>query len=328
MTENTSELRRSRSRSGQRSRSHQHRRRRSHSGERHERRRHRDRSGSRDHSHRAKASDRDRSPWRARRDEREDNNNNNNNNNHSGSRHHANERRRSRSRRRDTDPNDTSRRHHRTHHSPRRSRSPERPSPPARARNPLPSQTQALAAANGDPTAALAPAPEKQKPNFKPTGLLAAATNTVTLGAGPAAQHIVLKYHEPPEARKPPAAQPWALYVFKGAQREPLATLRLGARSCWLFGREAAVADVPTEHPSCSLQHAVLQFRHVVRRDEFGEQRGRVGLYVLDLESSNGTWLNGERVAAARYVGLRGGDVLRFGESEREYVLVRPEKGG
>lgn len=31
--------------------------------------------------------------------------------------------------------------------------------------------------------------------------------------------------------------------------------------SCYLFGRERRVADVPTDHPSCSKQHAVLQFR-------------------------------------------------------------------
>lgn len=31
--------------------------------------------------------------------------------------------------------------------------------------------------------------------------------------------------------------------------------------SSYLFGRERRVADVPTDHPSCSKQHAVLQFR-------------------------------------------------------------------
>jgi hypothetical protein len=31
--------------------------------------------------------------------------------------------------------------------------------------------------------------------------------------------------------------------------------------SCYLFGRERRVADVPTDHPSCSKQHAVLQYR-------------------------------------------------------------------
>lgn len=116
--------------------------------------------------------------------------------------------------------------------------------------------------------------------------------------------------------------------MFRGEQREPLETVHLHERSCWLFGREAAVADVALGHPSCSKQHAVLQFRYTLKRDEFGERKGRVGLYLLDLESSNGTWLNGERVESARYVGVLSGDVVKFGDSEREYVLLLPPKGG
>ncbi|KAL8893398.1 MAG: hypothetical protein Q9207_008591, partial [Kuettlingeria erythrocarpa] len=88
------------------------------------------------------------------------------------------------------------------------------------------------------------------------------------------------------------------------------------------------VADVAIEHPSCSKQHAVLQFRHVVRKDEWGEQVGGVRLYVLDLDSANGTWLNGERVEGRRYVEVRSKDVLRFGESGREYVVLVPPKEG
>lgn len=37
--------------------------------------------------------------------------------------------------------------------------------------------------------------------------------------------------------------------------------LYIHRQSCYLFGRERRVADVPTDHPSCSKQHAVVQFR-------------------------------------------------------------------
>jgi len=94
-----------------------------------------------------------------------------------------------------------------------------------------------------------------------------------------------------------------------------------------LLGRETAVADIPVEHPSCSKQHAVFQFRYVVKKDEFGDKKGKVGLYVLDLESANGTMLNGSKVDAARYVECLSGDVVKFGDSEREYVLLLPPKG-
>jgi smad nuclear-interacting protein 1 len=43
---------------------------------------------------------------------------------------------------------------------------------------------------------------------------LAAATKTVKTGEG---KNVVLKYHEPPEARKPLLG--WRLYVFKGNEQ-------------------------------------------------------------------------------------------------------------
>ena len=51
---------------------------------------------------------------------------------------------------------------------------------------------------------------DKGKPNFGASGLLAAETKTVKHGDG---TKTVLKYHEPPEARKPLVG--WRLYVFK-----------------------------------------------------------------------------------------------------------------
>lgn len=54
----------------------------------------------------------------------------------------------------------------------------------------------------------------KAKPNFAPSGLLAAETNTVKAANG---DSTVLKYNEPPEARKPVLG--WRLYVFKGSEQ-------------------------------------------------------------------------------------------------------------
>ncbi|KAL9007342.1 MAG: hypothetical protein Q9173_007358, partial [Seirophora scorigena] len=153
-----------------------------------------------------------------------------------------------------------------------------------------------------------------QKPNYAPTGLLAAETNAASQNPS-----ITLKYHEPPESRLP--STPHLLYVFKSSAL--LSTLQLHERSCWLFGREKQVVDAVIEHPSCSKQHAVLQFRHVVNK-QGGKKGGEVRLYVIDLESANGTWVNGEKVAPARYVEVRHKDVLRWGESAREYVLLVP----
>lgn len=128
-------------------------------------------------------------------------------------------------------------------------------------------------------------AAEKQKPNFAATGKLAGETNTV------AGTSVVLKYNEPPELRNPPTSAPWRLYVFKGSQT--LETIELGTQSCWLFGRERSVVDCAMEHPSCSKQHAVLQFQYVKQKNEYGDREGGVRPYVIDLDSANGTRVNG-----------------------------------
>ncbi|MCJ1360286.1 MAG: hypothetical protein MMC33_010290 [Icmadophila ericetorum] len=191
------------------------------------------------------------------------------------------------------------------------------PEPFKRSKAPLPSQNEAYNGTSPDLVIASTDTPtEKKKPNFAPSGKLAAETNTV------AGTTIILKYNEPPEARLPPPSQAWRLYVFKGS--ETLESISLHTRSCWLFGRERAVADFPIDHPSCSKQHAVIQFRFVEKKDEFGDRRGGVKPYVLDLESANGTRVNGVGVEARRYLELRSGDVITFGESTREYVFMLP----
>lgn len=136
---------------------------------------------------------------------------------------------------------------------------------------------------------------------------------------------VVLKYNEPPELRNPPTSAPWRLYVFKGSQT--LETIELGTQSCWLFGRERSVVDCAMEHPSCSKQHAVLQFQYVKQKNEYGDREGGVRLYVIDLDSANGTRVNGERVPERRFVEVKSGAVLGFEESTREYVVLLPPAG-
>ncbi|PSS06960.1 hypothetical protein M430DRAFT_23116 [Amorphotheca resinae ATCC 22711] len=188
-----------------------------------------------------------------------------------------------------------------------------------RSKGPLPSQAASFQA-DRDPRALVAggkETQEKQKPNFAPTGLLAAASNSVAQADGTS---IVLKYHEPPEARKPPAKDVWKLFVFKGA--DIVDTIELSIKTCWLVGRELAVVDLPAEHPSVSKQHAVIQFRYVEKKNEYGDKLGKVKPYLIDLNSANGTSLNKEEIPPSRYVELRDKDMIQFGHSTREYVLM------
>ncbi|TVY32426.1 FHA domain-containing protein [Lachnellula subtilissima] len=183
-------------------------------------------------------------------------------------------------------------------------------------KGPLPSQ-EASFQSNNDPSGALVPAAK-----LAPSGLLAAASNSFAQADGTT---IALKYHEPPEARKPPAKDVWKLFVFKGS--EIVETIELSLRSCWLVGREVAVVDMPAEHPSISKQHAVIQFRYIEKKNEFGDKLGRVRPYLIDLESANGTSLNKDEVPHSRYLELRDKDMIQFGHSTREYVLMMSPKG-
>jgi smad nuclear-interacting protein 1 len=47
--------------------------------------------------------------------------------------------------------------------------------------------------------------------------------------------------------------------------------------------------------------------------------------YIMDLESTNGTILNGDKIDTRCYVELKVGDVLKFGFSSREFVLMHED---
>jgi len=90
----------------------------------------------------------------------------------------------------------------------------------------------------------------------------------------------------------------------------------------YLLGRDRKVADIPLDHLSCSKQHAVLQFRTVNVSDEEGNTKRINKPYIMDLGSTNGTFLNGARIDPQRYIELLPRDMLKFGNSSRDFVLV------
>ncbi|KAJ1759793.1 Smad nuclear-interacting protein 1 [Coemansia sp. RSA 518] len=140
-------------------------------------------------------------------------------------------------------------------------------------------------------------------PDFRLSGKLAAEANTVN--------GVSLKYSEPAEARRPSGAR-WRIYVFKDGK--DIDMHYVDSASAFLFGRDRKVADIPTDHPSCSSQHAVLQYRRTAEA---------VKPYLIDLASTNGTFLNGRRIPEQRFVELRSEDVIKLGFSSREFVLLQ-----
>lgn len=157
------------------------------------------------------------------------------------------------------------------------------------------------------------PAEEEEKKvhaNFETSGLLTAETNTY--------RGVVLKYNEPQDAATPKLK--WRLHGFKGDEELPV--IHLHRQSAFMIGKEHKVCEIPLDHPSVSKQHAVLQFRKI---PDALSNKIRVKLYVIDLASTNGTLLNGERIEPQRYYEAKEKDLLKFGFSSREYVVLNDQ---
>ncbi|XP_020648757.3 kanadaptin [Pogona vitticeps] len=112
-----------------------------------------------------------------------------------------------------------------------------------------------------------------------------------------------------------------------------LENISLGGRSWVMVGR-APGCHLSLAHPCVSRHHAVLQHRPPPAGDEENpgdparrEEKGpEAGLYVYDLDSAHGTFLNKVRVPPRTYCRVRVGHVLRFGGSSRLFVLQGPEE--
>jgi smad nuclear-interacting protein 1 len=151
---------------------------------------------------------------------------------------------------------------------------------------------------------------EKDKPNFGLSGKLTEETNKF--------KGVVIKYAEPLEAKKP--KRRWRFYPFKGETALP--TLYVHRQSAYLIGRDRKICDIAVDHPSCSKQHAVLQYRLVPYEREDGSNGKRVRPYIIDLESANGTFINNKQIESKKYFELLEKDVVKFGFSSREYVML------
>jgi smad nuclear-interacting protein 1 len=145
---------------------------------------------------------------------------------------------------------------------------------------------------------------KKEKPNYGLSGNLAVEANTV--------QGVVLKYSEPMETHLP--SLQWRLYVFKGEEQ---IGKQNPSRKTILLMKLMVVFFSDLLHV-----HKQLQYRLVGANTETQNSTRTVKPYIIDLESTNGTFLNGKQIESSRYYELRTGDLLKFGSSTREYVLL------
>ncbi|CAM8968675.1 unnamed protein product [Rhodiola kirilowii] len=114
-------------------------------------------------------------------------------------------------------------------------------------------------------------------------------------------------YKIPPWSEPP--ILPFFIEVLKGGAI--VDNLDLSKKGAYMFGR-VDLCDFTLDHPTISRFHAVIQFK------------GSNEVYLYDLGSTHGTFVNKNEVKKMVYVELHVGDVLRFGRSTRLYILQGP----
>lgn len=133
------------------------------------------------------------------------------------------------------------------------------------------------------------------------------------------------------DIKSPYSREPFSLYVEPSWGGKPeenykievlksgmiIETISLREQSYYSIGR-LPTCHLTLVHPTISRFHAILQYR--CHPDNENDK----GFYVYDLGSTHGTFWNGNRIKPNVYVRIQGGHILRFGCSQRRYILQAP----
>lgn len=142
--------------------------------------------------------------------------------------------------------------------------------------------------------------------------------------SGPSEKEFELEYQPPRWAR--PSEKSYFLEVLKqGVVLDPI-EIPCG-RDFILCGR-ASECDICMEHPSISRFHCVLQFGpgNECTLTIFLMVSVDGKLFIFDLGSTHGTFLNKQRIPARQFVGWEVGSLLKLGESTRWYIIQAREE--
>jgi len=99
---------------------------------------------------------------------------------------------------------------------------------------------------------------------------------------------------------------PWArLEVLKDKKRVDV--VKLGGKDAFMFGREEGYVDIECLHPSVSRRHAIIY-----REDG--------ALFLKDLHSAQGTFIDGKKIQPNIALSIHEGTKITFGCSSRVYI--------
>eukprot|EP00915_Cephaloidophora_sp_WS-2016_P000634 GHVH01000778.1.p1 GENE.GHVH01000778.1~~GHVH01000778.1.p1 ORF type:complete len:222 (+),score=36.57 GHVH01000778.1:148-813(+) len=151
---------------------------------------------------------------------------------------------------------------------------------------------------------------EYEEPDFECSGLLEKDEQVD--------KNLDRKFVRPLDARKPTEIG-WRLFIFKGDETvdKESKLIKLYKGDHFIFGKDRRICHITLMHQSISREHAAICFRQVDDDD--------IRPYIIDLRSANGTRVCGKLISPMEFHELKISDIINFGFSLRDYVLMKDE---
>ena len=157
---------------------------------------------------------------------------------------------------------------------------------------------------------------EKEKPNFEPSGIL---LKDLEMDYNKSINSkIIINYNPPNDSIIPDKNEIWFLFKFSEDKKEDEETYKLIDKEYFLIGKDPRICDIRIKQKNISRQHAVIQFRKIRKEKEW-----EIVPYLIDLNSTNGTYLNGDKIDNKKYYELREKDQLNFGDKNIDFLLMK-----
>ena len=157
---------------------------------------------------------------------------------------------------------------------------------------------------------------EKEKPNFEPSGIL---LRDLEMDYNKSINSkIIINYNPPKDSVIPNKNEIWFLFKFSEDKKEEEETYKLIDKEFFLIGKDPRICDIRIKQKNISRQHAVIQFRKIRK-----EKKWEILPYLIDLNSTNGTYLNGDKIDNKKYYELRDKDQLNFGDKNIDFLLMK-----
>ena len=100
---------------------------------------------------------------------------------------------------------------------------------------------------------------------------------------------------------------PYSIDIWK--EGITIKSFSLSVKSFFIIGRNKSLCDITLTNPTISRTHCVLQYRN------------NESLFIYDLNSVYGTFINGEKINPLKYYQLKSGDIFKLGNSKKKCLF-------